>query len=78
MRQNQGRRSLVPTAERNRYLDRIQTLESELNELRVERDRAISQWQGDVTRLNKRIAALEREQCYGTLRKRHNRTEHVP
>jgi DNA-binding transcriptional MerR regulator len=56
-----ARVALVPAAERDRYLDRIQTLEVELNELRAERDRAIQTWQSDTSRLNDRIAALERE-----------------
>lgn len=56
-----ARVALVPAAERDRYLDRLQSLETELNDLRAERDRAITTWQADTSALNVRIADLERQ-----------------
>lgn len=53
--------ALVVRPEYERVLDRVGQLEGELENLRAERDRAIATWQGDVTRLNERIAILERE-----------------
>lgn len=51
--------SLVPSSEYQRIIDRVQTLQGELEQARQERDNAIEQWQLGTTELNKRIAELE-------------------
>lgn len=53
--------ALIARPEYERALDRIGALESELDGLRAERDRAIDRWQDDTTALNVKIQQLERD-----------------
>ncbi len=53
--------ALIARAEFDRALDRVAQLESELDGLRSERDRAIERWQADTSELNSHIQRLEGE-----------------
>lgn len=53
--------ALVAQPEYERALDRIRLLEQDLENAKAERNRALETWQGDITRLNDRIADLEHQ-----------------
>lgn len=53
--------ALVAQPEYERALDRIVQLQTDLEQAKEEREQALETWQTDVTKLNDRIADLERE-----------------
>lgn len=53
--------TLVPSSEYQRVIDRLQTIQTNLEQARQERDTALEQWHTDTTELNQRIASLEHD-----------------
>lgn len=64
--------ALIAKPEYERALDQVKIIQNQLQLARQERDSAMQTWQADTTKLNDRIAALERELgiAQGTLKER--------